>query len=282
MRLLFAIPHYFDPTANAGYGSLSGTAERRAMTVANCVANLHQQFGRPQCVIDIAGRTTYPANFSTAIKVDILVCTTGDRQLVGQLNLGPIYFQHVRTRSEPLLLGFECHHQLRERLGQYDYYCYLEDDLLIRDPWFFVKLRWFSSQFDSGSILMPNRFELARDRIVHKAYIDGPLRPEVSSAFQNIEDKPSLEAEAFGQKVLFQRTSNPHSGCFFLTAEQMSHWASRPHFLNRDTRFVGPLESAASLGVMQTFRIYKAAPLNAAFLEVEHPGSAFLNLIRTS
>lgn len=280
MRLLFAIPHYFDPTANAGYGSLSGTAERRAATVANCVANLHQQFGRPQCVIDIAGRTTCPANFATAIQVDILLCTTGERHLVEQLNLGPSYFKHIRTRAEARLLGFECHQHLRDHLGKYDYYCYLEDDLLMRDPWFFMKLRWFSGQFDNSSLLMPNRFELARDRIVHKAYVDGQLRPDVTAPFQNIEEKTVLESKAFGQQVIFHRTNNPHSGCFFLNGEQMAHWASRPHFMNRDVRFVGPLESAASLGVMQTFRIYKPAAPNAAFLEVEHPGSAFLDLIR--
>jgi len=280
MRLLFAIPHYFDPDAGGGHGSLSNSIERRATVVANCLTNLHQQFGRPQCVIDIARRTTYPANFLTAIQVDVLVCTTGNRQLLDQLNLGPSYFQHVQTQAEPKLLGFECHRQLRERLGQYDYYCYLEDDLILHDPWCFVKLRWFSSVFGNDALLMPNRFELARDRIVHKAYVDGPLRPDVTSAFQNIEEASSLEVEALGQKFVFQRTNNPHSGCFFLNAEQMSHWASRPYFMNRDTRFVGPLESAASLGVMQACRVYKPAPSNAAFLEVEHPGSAFLSLIR--
>ena len=43
---------------------------------------------------------------------------------------------------------------------------------------------------------------------------------------------------------------------------------------------VGPLESAATLGVMRTFRVYKPADANAAFLELEHTGSGFLNRIK--
>jgi hypothetical protein len=60
----------------------------------------------------------------------------------------------------------------------------------------------------------------------------------------------------------------------------MDSWAAKPYFLDRDTSFVGPLESAATLGVMKTFRVYKPAPETGAFLEIEHPGTRFLGLIR--
>ena len=50
----------------------------------------------------------------------------------------------------------------------------------------------------------------------------------------------------------------------------------------RDTSFLGPLESAATLGILRTFSIYKPAPENAAFLEIAHAGNAFLGLIRSS
>ena len=44
-----------------------------------------------------------------------------------------------------------------------------------------------------------------------------------------------------------------------------------------DTFFAAPkLESAATLGIMRAFRIYKPAPENASFLEIEHHGSAFI------
>jgi hypothetical protein len=281
MRLLFAIPHFFDPSAaERRHGSLGGDPRPRIESLANCVAGLRQQFGRPQCVIDIGRMTTTPANHATAVTLDVVVCTTGPRHLLDRLPLGRGYFMHHPTEAEPKLLGFECHAILRDRLGAYDYYCFLEDDLLIRDPWLFVKLRWFSRLFGDEALLMPNRYELARDRIVHKAYVDGPLRPDVTARFQDIGDNPSLDAEPFGQRVVFRRPLNPHSGAFFLNARQMEVWAAKPYFLDRDTSFVGPLESAATLGVMKTFRIYKPAPETGAFLEIEHPGTQFLSRIR--
>jgi hypothetical protein len=280
MRLLFAIPHYFDPEGSGNHGSLRGDAAPRIQALADCLALLRQNFGRPQCEIDIVRRTTVPTNQSTAVQLDIVVCTTGPEHLLDRLPLGPGYFVQHRTAALPRLLGFECHAVLRDRIGSYDYYCYLEDDLLMRDPWFFVKLRWFADQFGDEALLQPNRYELARDHIVHKAYVDGPLHPSVTAHLQNVAEAPTLEGETLGRKIQFRRPLNPHSGCFFLNANQMATWAARPYFLERDTRFVGPLESAASLGVMRTFRIYKPALADGAFLEVEHPGVGFLGLIR--
>ena len=68
----------------------------------------------------------------------------------------------------------------------------------------------------------------------------------------------------------FQRINNPHSGCFFLTAAQLARWAEQPDFAVPSARLFGPLESAATLGIMQYFRAYKPARENAAFLEIEH------------
>jgi hypothetical protein len=281
MRILFAIPHYFNSAPSPGrHGSLGGDPAPRIQSLANCLAGLHQLFGRPQCMIDIGRRTTIPANRTTATQSDIIVCTTGGAHLLDRTGLGPGYFTHRPTNAEPLLLGFECHAALRERLGNYDFYCYLEDDILLRDPWFFVKLRWFNQQFGDETLLMPNRFEVARNSIVHKAYVDGPLLPRVTALFQDVRDRPTLEGELFGVRVTFRRPLNPHSGTFFLNARQMAAFAARPDFLDRDTLFVGPLESAATLGVMRAFRIYKPDPEAAGFLEVEHPGRRFLNRIR--
>lgn len=280
MRVLFAIPHYFDPAGGRKHGSLGPNPGPRVRSLAACLTNIHQQFGRPQCVIDIARHTTIPANHSTASAADVVVCTTGTRHLLDQLTLGPGYFTHHPTAVEPLLLGFECHAALRDRLGTYDFYCYLEDDLLIHDAWFFAKLRWFIGQFGADAVLAPNRYELARNAIVHKAYVDGPLHDRATAPFQDVKQIPELEGEAFGTKVVFRRTRNPHCGGFFLTADQMAAWAAKPYFLDRNSRFIGPLESAASLGVMRTFRVYKPAAENAAFLELEHPGTAFLGRIK--
>ena len=59
----------------------------------------------------------------------------------------------------------------------------------------------------------------------------------------------------------------------------MKRWLERADFESQETGFVGPLESAATLGIMKTFRIYKPARENASFLEIEHYGSRFIDLI---
>ncbi len=282
MRLLFALPHYFNPDpAGAGrHASLKPDPAPRVRALTNCLTAIQQLFGSRQCVIDIAQRATVPAN-QPAATADVVVCTTGGKHLLDKLTLAPRYFTHLPTEADPRLLGFECHAALRDRLvNNYDFYCYLEDDLVLHDPQFFVKLRWFVAQFGEDSLLMPNRYEAGCNQRVNKAYVDGPLRPGATTAFQDVNELPTLQAEVMGSRVAFERSTNPHSGSFFLTAAQMASWVGKPHFLNRDTSFIGPLESAATLGAMRSFRVYKPTAENASFLELEHSGTAFLSKIR--
>jgi hypothetical protein len=58
----------------------------------------------------------------------------------------------------------------------------------------------------------------------------------------------------------------------------MEKWASSPGFLDGDCSFAGPLESAASLGIMKTFRIYKGSYTNARFHEIRHLHNRYLGL----
>ena len=70
-------------------------------------------------------------------------------------------------------------------------------------------------------------------------------------------------------KAVFRRAINPHAACYFLTEEQMKRWARRGAVSGSRHLFAGPLESAASLGIMKTFKIDKPADECAIFLEVE-------------
>ena len=66
--MLFAIPHYYnpDPARGGRHGSLGRDPAPRARALADSLAAIQQLFGRPQCAIDIARRTTAPANRLTA------------------------------------------------------------------------------------------------------------------------------------------------------------------------------------------------------------------------
>lgn len=280
MRILFTIPHFYQPKDNAAHhASQRKNPQPRIQALSECITSLHQVFGKSQYSLDLRRIQATPAHEDQACDIDVVVCTTGDHHLLDRLDIPQNLYIHHPTKAESLLLGFECQAVLRDSLGQYDYYCYLEDDLIVRDPWFFQKLRWFNNKAGEKALLQPNRYEIAPDREAMKLYIDGDLRPELTNKFQNVQQMPELKGWIMETPVLFRRTFNPHAGCYFLNRNQMIYWSRQPHFLDRDTSFIGPLESAATLGIMRTFRIYKPTTSNAGFLEVQHSGQGFLNLI---
>lgn len=273
MRILFAVPHYFAHHATTAHGSEWGDAESRSLVVRAGLASIHQAFSAAQGLLD-RRHQPHSANPHLSAEIDIRLCTTGDYHLVGRLGTG---FTQVPTNAAPRMLGFECHKVLRAGLGHYDYFAYMEDDLRLVDPLFFTKLDWFTTQFGDDALLQPNRFELLAEPTAYKLYIDGNLYDNrASQRLQHIADRKRLRASAFGRSFAFERVINPHSGCFFLNAAQMAHWASQADFAEPSDQFCGPLESAATLGIMRYFRVYKPARENAGFLEVEHLDRRYL------
>ncbi len=278
-RILVAIPHFFRHRADGSHGSERRDPGPRVRALASAIALLRANLGTGQVTLDIAERVTKGANENLAHKLDIYVCTTGEDHLIGRLGLPADAFIHHQTRAEPKLLGYECHAMLRDGLSRYDHFALFEDDLFVHDPLYVAKCAWFTSQAGPDAVLQPNRYEIAPGGDPAKAYIDGDIRPHATSAFQNVADRPEVRLHAMGATVTFRRPLNPHSGCFLLSAEQMAHWVRQPWFLDRARDFIGPLESAATLGLMRTFRVYKPAWPQAAFLEIQHAGQAFISLI---
>jgi hypothetical protein len=255
------------------------------------IAGLQQSLGQRQAFLyclheNIPGRGNgrlARVNSESAAVLDIAVCTLGDNHLIDRLQVDRGMFHHQPVQADPMMIGFACHQVLKAHLGKYDYYCYLEDDLALADPMFLQKLRWFSRAFGDDALLQPHRFETAPTGPIHKLYIDGPVKPDFTARWQEVNEQRSLQAEVFGATMQFERWPNPHSGCFFLNAVQMKKWAASPCFLDGDCSFAGPLESAASLGIMKTFRIYKPAFINAGFLEIQHLHNRYLGVaLKTS
>jgi hypothetical protein len=280
MRLLFTIPHYASPTAESAdggrrHGSLAADPGPRLRALTECLSALHQLFPPAACFIHHGRRVAHRADLAVPYALDVVICTTGDAHLLDRLPVEPRYYTHRPTDAEPLL-GFACQAVLRERLGAYDYYCYLEDDLVLRDPWLFLKLAWFNRHAGDDKLLQPNRFEAGLNHLVPKVYVDGDLAESATAPFQDVRDSGPLAADVLGVRVTFVRTLNPHAGCYFLNARQMAHWAGQPHFHDHASRFIGPLETTASLGIMRTFRVYRPAPANADFLEVQHFPTGYL------
>jgi len=284
MKVLVAIPHFHNPQGSGTYGSTGSKSTRRAEALSMAIAGLHQSIGPRQaflyCLHDfLPGRGNgrlLKVNTQAAEVLHIVVCTVEDSHLINSLTVPRAMFHHQPVKCDPMMIGFACQQVLKAHLGKYDYYCYLEDDLLIQDSFFLRKLEWFSRTFGNEVLLLPHRYEISAHEVLHKLYIDGPVRPDFSARWQDINDRRTLNADYLGSEISFERWSNPHSGCFFLNAAQMADWSASPVFGDLDCGFAGPLESAASLGIMKHFRIHKPSAAHAGFFELQHQHNRYL------
>ena len=284
MRLLVAIPHYWEPGGLADgrpHASTAADPAPRAAALSRCIAALHTHWGPRQGTLRIKDRAVGPANDRAPRQVEILVLTDGRHHVLDRLAVDPTWYRHRPTPVPPTALGFACWDALRGNVGGFDMYAYMEDDLILGDPMFFEKVDWFRRQVGPGSLLLPNRYETSTIGPIQKLYIDGEIHDSATADLQDRSRSPTLRGEVMGLPLEFERPSNPHAGCFFLDDFQLQHWIARPDFHERDPLFIGPLESAASLGVMRAFNVYKPAQKNASFLEIEHAGTGFISLLKS-
>jgi hypothetical protein len=284
MKVLVTIPHFHNPKGGGAYGSTGAESGRREEALSRSIAGLHQSLGPRQAFLyclheHVPGRGNgrlLKVNEQAVTALDVAVCTVGDSHVINSLSVPRGMFHHQPVKSDPMMIGFACQQVLKAHLGRYDFYGYLEDDLLIQDSFFLRKLRWFTHTFGDEALLLPHRYELAVNEPLHKLYIDGPVKPDFTARWQDVNDRRTLEADFLGSRIGFERWSNPHSGCFFLNATQMQRWAESSAFGDGDCSFAGPLESAASLGIMKNFCIYKPAAPNAGFFELQHLHNRYL------
>jgi hypothetical protein len=264
VHVLVAIPHFYRWNAAGKYGSERAARAGRAAIVAECLRALYVRVGQSQLISTVLSGTLAEAEANQGIRVqiDVVVCTTGDDHLLDALPT--LAFRHHDTSAEPRFLGYECHQVLADALGSFDYYCYLEDDLAILDPLFFCKLRWFTATFGENALLLPNRYTLTSRG---KHYFE-PVR----ARDPNRPPSRRLSASLMGLDLSFREPRNLHSGCFFLTETQMRRWSERLYFMDRSDALIGPLESAATLGIGRTFALYKPFDDNAGFLELHDLG----------
>ena len=184
--------------------------------------------------------------------LDIILVTTGSSHLAAELAPLQRMFRHHETDADPLLLGFECHKLLREHHGRYDYYGYVEDDIVLTDPLFLRKRSLFDRQFGPNALLQPNRYEASPLPPVTKLYVDYRLGGHVTAPYQDVTDAPRLKMTFLDETIAFERTSYPSAGCFFLNDEQLDVLVASRHFLDGDISYLSPLDSAVTLSGMKT------------------------------
>jgi FkbM family methyltransferase len=268
-RLLFVIPHYYRQDVSSALGSEREAAHVRGNALAHTITCLYETFG-PSALV----RPEVCAPASMRNTVDVIVVTTGQHHAMDHIGPVALLAHHERTEVEPLALPFAAHRVLAAAVGRYDGFGYLEDDIVVHDPFLFEKQQWFSSCVGDDALLMPARYEASGGA---KAYPDADLPPVALAGLTLPQGPPTVAATWMDLELTFTRPSNPHSGTFFVSAQQMTRLARHPLFGVPNAAFVGPLETAATAAVTESFRVYKTATPNTDFLEVEHQGSHYLS-----
>ncbi len=280
---LVCLAHFYREKAASGgarYGShgLTPKASRLA-SVSRCVGGLTGLFGRSAAMLHQSQGRAVPVYGSGAMDLQVALVMRRDANLWAEMGHLHAYLTPVITDAPPMEVGFAAHRFGGRNVSGFDWYGFMEDDLEIVDPLFFRKMEWFVKEAGSDAVLFPQRVEVGPVAGVARLFVDGSVRPQVTARFQDLGDRPVLMLRGMGSSFFFQRPSNPHCGAHFLKGEQLARWMKDADFGVAKSDFIGPLESAATLGVMKNFRIYKPGVENPDFLEVRHAGNAYFGML---
>lgn len=284
MNILVVIPHYFGGDREGGDNgavnrSMRPNARReRAIALGRVLSSLQTAFG-PHC-FGLNHSKARARRVKAAHRLDVIIVTRGDDHLLGELPASlRASFRHAVSNCDPLRLGFVAHRILGEEGGKYDYSVYLEDDVAIHDPLFFRKRRAFDAVNDPLALLQPQRYEVGGRALQRKLYVDWAVGLARTAPYQDIADRPRVSFEFGGDVYEMKRSSYPSSGCFILSNAQQRIWRDGPYFLDGDESYFSPLDSAATLSVMKTFRMYKPCLDHSWFFEVEHVSPRWISLL---
>jgi hypothetical protein len=275
MRVLLAIVHYFRAEENSRHSSTDARRrDQRAAVLRRAIDSWRGTFGATTQINIETKRFERLRGVADAL--DIVVLTNGADHLLDEDHAKARGVRHVRVQLDnPRMLGFAARKLFAEARNAYDLFCYSEDDLRVADPAFLAKIAAFQDAFGPRRLLMPNRFEWNPAGPTLKTWVDGDLRPGATAAWRDpLPDEEFLRLPG----TTFRRALNPHAGFHALTAVQLAHWMRQPHFGDQDCSFISPLESAATLGVMKSFAIYKPFATDAGFLEIEHLDARFSSM----
>jgi hypothetical protein len=276
MRILVTIPHYFRPRAGKDAALRIGSALdplARIDALNQMIVALHSHFGRRRH--GMASAKPLPGDKPTRDKLDIVILTVAGHNILDWVGLAKKSYEVRYLKISPWLLAHQAQRILRERAGGYDFYGYMEDDLIIHDPAFFEKLAWFQAEFGPERLLRPLRYEVTRRGTPAKVALTYDLPKRLLRPFRRPGMRELLVAKWHGRDQSFELATNPHAGAYFVSDEQLRRWIAHRSFNRRDKSWLGPMESAGALSVGKVFDLYQSAAPNPWFLEVEHYGARY-------
>lgn len=289
------IPHFYCGSSDAtlslgeGFGSRQkGSRSRRVAAFHRCLhglLNLRRmqkdwildlRTAQPMCTPLSSEVPGYPE-----INVEIVVVISGNEALFDVIEYLRPQVKVLRVDlDDPRHLGLRARDYLIHHSNPADLNLYLEDDLVIYDPFLPEKILWMARQSQNRCVLLPHRYELTRrPGSPPRLYIDGPIDPEPMASWH--QPTPNVASGRFrgGPLVQFDCPMNPHSGFFGLNRDQVFELRTLPLPIEG---FVGPLETAASLSVGIAFKLLKPSMESRDFLAIEHAHPSYLGYLLAS
>ena len=117
--------------------------------------------------------------------------------------------------------------------------------------------------------MLPNRYEQPRyPHPVDILYIDGPI-DDAQLSFARQDTNHTVLIPWYPKPVPICKPSNL-TLLFFSDKNLNNSLSNSKYWLDFDTSFISPLESAATLGIAKTFKCYKPCSEYSSWLQLQH------------
>ena len=276
MKVLLTIPHVFAPREGSVYSSQT-EAKRSLKTDALRTAThgnlsrhgrrhwIHASLGRGKSIV------TRSLESSLGVSLTLQIYTDPQANLLASLPASPQIQIIPSEQNDPSAIPLEASRRALEQAEDYDLVGYIEDDLLIEDPEFFLKIHHLVQATGGDFAFLPHRCERIPDHgevILSGDPDDGAERRE--ELFWNTGEVVCF-AWPLGERR-FYRSVNPHSGCYFLSSAQakrvLQYWQDRQW--QAPFQLAGPLEQAGSGLLLPVLKLMKPVPEHHRFLMIHH------------
>ncbi len=189
-------------------------------------------------------------------ELKIVVVTVDGANVTDSLPRELLEYVEIRMEKpdDPMTLGFLGQDVFFARAADYDWFIWMEDDIVIEDAMILEKIEAFNAAVGRPEVLlMPNRFEFYHGVKFHTDMYAWSVVSPVTLG-----------------RWTFKQCGNANAGCYFLNRDQMSRFREKARGTYMRQSIFGLLESAGWGQLLECFQVYRPCHPNLHFLEVRH------------